>query len=261
MVSIPEERLRWLEGVRLSSGSHDAVDAGACVIEAAAYIAGEEWSDHPSCVSPIIAAFLRGWNDSLDDEDRQRLKPYVRKVIGTRASEIEAPRGWLVVDWYVRQQTPIWLESDGLKEQADLLRQLPEVVSLVTCQKASEQLGNVASAVDSVVESATSSAPRSIINHTIWSAANSAARRAALHALESEFVVGEIEVGAIRSSEVGAIRNSVDRVIWSATRNTAKDAVESTAWNTITSALRPTVVRLQESAFGLLDRMIALSEK
>ncbi len=42
-------------------------------MEAAAFIAGEPWSDHPACVCPVIAAFMRSWNDGLSDKDRNRL--------------------------------------------------------------------------------------------------------------------------------------------------------------------------------------------
>ena len=38
----------------LGKGGHDP-STGACVMEAAAYIAGEDWSDHPDCTSPVIA--------------------------------------------------------------------------------------------------------------------------------------------------------------------------------------------------------------
>lgn len=58
-----------LEQLTLARGSHDPGGAAMCVMEASAFIAGEEWSDHPECVSPVIGAFLRTWNDQLDDDD------------------------------------------------------------------------------------------------------------------------------------------------------------------------------------------------
>jgi hypothetical protein len=64
-----------LDTVTLFKGAHSP-DSTFCVMELAAYIANEPWSDHPKCVSPVIAAFLRNWNDSLDDETRQILKPF-----------------------------------------------------------------------------------------------------------------------------------------------------------------------------------------
>ena len=51
----------------LSAGAHSAPNGEfmACVMEAAAFVAGEPWSDHPECTCPVIAAFMRGWNDGL----------------------------------------------------------------------------------------------------------------------------------------------------------------------------------------------------
>ena len=48
-------------------------------------LAGERFSDSPRCVDPVIAAFLRAFNDRLSHRDRQRLIPYAARVVGTRA--------------------------------------------------------------------------------------------------------------------------------------------------------------------------------
>jgi hypothetical protein len=63
-----------LDAIELKAGGHSP-DHTFCVMEAVAYIAGEDWTDSPVCVSPAIGAFMRAWNDSLPDADRQRLKP------------------------------------------------------------------------------------------------------------------------------------------------------------------------------------------
>lgn len=47
-------------------------------------LAGERFSDRPRCVDPVIAAFLRGFNDRLADRARQRLYPYAALAVGTR---------------------------------------------------------------------------------------------------------------------------------------------------------------------------------
>ncbi len=48
-------------------------------------LAGERFSDSPRCVDPIIAAFLRSFNDRLSHRDRQRLVPSAARGVGTRA--------------------------------------------------------------------------------------------------------------------------------------------------------------------------------
>jgi hypothetical protein len=55
------------------------------VVELASLIAQEEFSDRPQCVCPVIAAFLRGWNDRAPYAERQRLSPYAARIVGSRA--------------------------------------------------------------------------------------------------------------------------------------------------------------------------------
>lgn len=102
-MSILEERLPYLEPLRLEQGAHDAPNnrlVRACVMEAVAYVAGEPWSDSPECASPVLGAFLRSWNDSLSDEDRQMLKPLIPRLVGSKASKrVEEKRAWMATDW------------------------------------------------------------------------------------------------------------------------------------------------------------------
>jgi hypothetical protein len=69
--------------IRLSRGKHDSPDEGACVLELASMLAGEEFSDEPFSVCPVIATLLREHNDSIDDERRQDLYAYAAKVVGS----------------------------------------------------------------------------------------------------------------------------------------------------------------------------------
>jgi hypothetical protein len=72
------------EHVRLARGRHRTPDGGACVMELASMLAGERFSDRPRCVDPVIAAFLRAFNDRLDTRSREALRPYARAVLCTR---------------------------------------------------------------------------------------------------------------------------------------------------------------------------------
>jgi len=73
--------------VRLSRGRHTSPEDGACVMELASMLAAEPFSDHPPSVCPVIAAFLRVYNDAVGDDRRQELYRYASKVVGSRASE------------------------------------------------------------------------------------------------------------------------------------------------------------------------------
>jgi hypothetical protein len=74
-----------LDSVRLESGSHRSPRDGVCLLELTSILAEEEFSDRPRCACEVIAAFLRAWNDRSSHAERQRLRPYARRLIGSRA--------------------------------------------------------------------------------------------------------------------------------------------------------------------------------
>ena len=53
-------------------------------MELASMLAGERFSDRPRSVCPVIAAFLRTYNDRVDDELRQDLYGFAAEAVGTR---------------------------------------------------------------------------------------------------------------------------------------------------------------------------------
>ena len=67
----------------LSRGSHDPDSGKACVMEYVALLAGEAWSDGPTCTHPSLAWHARRANDSLNDEDRHLLVPMILRLFGT----------------------------------------------------------------------------------------------------------------------------------------------------------------------------------
>jgi len=72
--------------VTLARGKHTSPRTGACVMEVASMLAGEDFTDRPTSVCPVIAAFLRAYNDAVDDRRRQDLYRYASAAVGTRAS-------------------------------------------------------------------------------------------------------------------------------------------------------------------------------
>jgi hypothetical protein len=73
--------------VRLGRGKHRSPEEGVCAMEMAAMLAHEPFNDRPKSVCPIIGAFLRTYNDSIDDRRRQDLYAYASRVVGTRGSK------------------------------------------------------------------------------------------------------------------------------------------------------------------------------
>ena len=72
--------------IKLGKGKHNSPEEGACVMELASMLADEPFSDHPASVCPVIASFLRAYNDSIDDRRRQDLYDYAARVVGSRGS-------------------------------------------------------------------------------------------------------------------------------------------------------------------------------
>jgi hypothetical protein len=87
--------MRWLsetgrvridpDSVRLEPGAHRSPRDGVCLMELASIVANEGFSDRPRCVCEVIAAFLRDWNDRSSHAQRQQLRPYARRVVGSRS--------------------------------------------------------------------------------------------------------------------------------------------------------------------------------
>jgi hypothetical protein len=224
-----------LDDIELAAGAHENAQAGMCAMEAAAYIAGEPFSDHPACVCPTIATFTRSWNDSLDDATRQRLKLYIPRMIGTAGDGNEIRRAWLCMDWLTRECTPTWLDLAKLNNHAAALRDLPEItdkaslrVATPTAQKASDAAW----------------AARAAARAAAWDAAGDAAWDAAWDAARD----------AAWAAARDAARDAAGDAAWAAARDAAGDAARDAARD----AILPTTKRLQESAFALLDRMLSL---
>lgn len=63
----------------LKRGNHERPEDGLCALEAVAWFVGETHSDHPECVCPLIAHFIRSLNDRLEDR-RQELVAYIPRL-------------------------------------------------------------------------------------------------------------------------------------------------------------------------------------
>ena len=231
MTEITQERLELVRSWQLSKGAHPAPSGDAetaCVMEAVAYAAGEKWSDHPQCACPVIAAFLRNWNDALpDDATRTRLLgPLVPRLVGSRSTpEVESRRSWMALDWLARVQAPAWLDLAGLEDHSALCRELGELHDAASARLA---MGPLQSA---------------------WAAAGAAAGAAA------------------RAAAWAAARDAAGAAAWDAAQDAAGDAAQDAAGAAARVAagvaagdrLQPTVETMQQSALELVDRMLAVT--
>src|SRR3954454_24951375 len=93
--------------IRLIRGRHSSPERGACVMEVASMLAGEPFSDEPRCVCPVIAEFLRTYNDEVDDARGQDLFAAAALVVNTRQDHAaERARTNICRDWWLRASPP-----------------------------------------------------------------------------------------------------------------------------------------------------------
>jgi len=117
----------------LLAGAHSP-NGKMCVMEAAAWMAGEAWSDRPKCVCPTIGAFMRSWNDSLPDDETRGglLKPLLPLIIDTaHGPDVATARSFMAIDWLARTLAPALLDlTPSLTTHAMTLRALAPIVDL-----------------------------------------------------------------------------------------------------------------------------------
>ena len=73
--------------VRLARGRHAEPRDGVCTAELASMLAGERFSDQPRSACPAVTAFVRGYNDGLDDAHRQELYAVAALLVGSAAGD------------------------------------------------------------------------------------------------------------------------------------------------------------------------------
>src|SRR4051812_25422658 len=71
----------------LSRGNHDSPKEGACVMEYVSFLAGEKFSDHPTCTLPVFTEMAISLNDNLEDGARQRMVPLVARLLGANTDD------------------------------------------------------------------------------------------------------------------------------------------------------------------------------
>lgn len=261
-----------LDSLVLERGRHSYPEQGLSILEAVSVIApNEKFGDAPRTVSPVIASFLRDWNDSLDDAPRQELKPYIPKVIGSVLSEdVEELRAWQCTDWLVRVQAPIWLRAAGLEEFAEAIENQEPVVTPDNARAAQQALDSAAEVANAAARDgarqwkANGEAAWARIGPKAWDSAGNgvklavknAARPAAAPALAAAGYgrrYAARDAAAEVASDVGW--DAAFMVAWSAALPVG--GFESgAASNAARESLAPTVEALHQANFSLLDLLI-----
>ena len=249
-----------MTGYALARGTHTDPTQGRSAMEWVSYLAGEPHSNKPDCVSPVLRAFCRTLNDALDDEPRQRMLPYLDRTIGTTADGLDETRSWIALDWLIRVYAPTWLDAAGLPHSANRLTTLSPVIGMPDLKLAIVALGRTrrdsraawaaelgaARAVAWVPQAAGRGAAREIAwsstGRPAWAAALIGVRKLACDRATaiSDEIAGDAAAILIRRARTN------DR------RSGARAAAQT--------ALAPAIEELQQSALGLLDRMLPDSQ-
>ncbi|ARL90969.1 hypothetical protein [Burkholderia pseudomallei] len=132
-----------LDNISINHGAHDSPEHGHCLLEVVSLFTGEDFSDSPACVDPVLAQFGRSWNDGMrSDDERAQLKVYITRLPGTnKGDELSQKRSWMAMDWLIRTYTPAWLAlNPGLVRHAEALKALPQIVCVADLQAAQPKL-------------------------------------------------------------------------------------------------------------------------
>jgi len=99
----------------LARGRHRSPAHGVCAMELSSMLGEERFTDHPQRVCPVVAAFLRGYNDALPAPLRQELFGLAASVIDSRTADaaVRADRqaallAWPVEVWAARRWRVPW---------------------------------------------------------------------------------------------------------------------------------------------------------
>jgi len=172
------ERVAALDTITLDSGNHCNFSEGHCAMEVVAWLAGLGHTDAPECASPVLRDFTVGLNDRWDTVQRQTLKPFLPRMVGTAGDGQDEARAYLALDWLVRTYAPEWLDVAGLTERARDLRDLPRIVDPASAQSA-VPVAHAARQDAAAAWAAARAAARDAARDAAWAAAGAAAWDAA----------------------------------------------------------------------------------
>ena len=226
------------------AGSHQP-DGHACVMEMAAYMANEPWSDAPKCASPVIGAFCRSFWDSSED-NWPGLIERLDRIAGSANPAADDARAWLATDWLVRVFTPMWLRKAALDAEADAITAMPALTSTALAREAQPIIEAARAKADAAWAGARAGAWAA---DAAWDAA-----RAAAWAADAAW-------DAARDAAWAAAWAAARDAAWAAARDAAsKEKGYTNQYNAarkvLDAALAETVTELRASAFDLLDRML-----
>jgi hypothetical protein len=124
-----------LDDITLEALPHARRGLHLTLLELVSWLAHEHHSDAPVSVSPVLASYARWLASGLDHEQRQRLKPYAPRLVGTRTpglprgpwrpiAPVDEERAWLAADRLACGHAATWLRAAGVDDVARRLQRV-----------------------------------------------------------------------------------------------------------------------------------------
>jgi hypothetical protein len=245
----------------LAYGTHASPADGRCAMEWVSHLAGEPHSDQPECVSPVLRVFCIALNDGLEDEPRQRLRPYLARTIGTAGDGQDPRRAWMALDWLIRTFTPAWLALADEAANALVLAALAPVTDPASLDAALAPLGRARAQLRAVRSPVSVRCPalgvpwdavRGAARETAWSCAGAAAWSAA------RLAIGESAGDRARALAQSAAGDAAAAAARAALSHDSVTGGRSAHRAATRAVLAPTLSALRVSVLELLERMLPL---
>jgi hypothetical protein len=106
----------------LICGNSDHPRQGACAMDAVSWLVYGELGDHPKCVCPVITKWVIDINDALSDDQRQKLRHYLLRLIDTVDPDNQDVRNQFLIDHCITKVMPTvvqWLDTQNIQNDVE----------------------------------------------------------------------------------------------------------------------------------------------
>ena len=264
-----EKEVKFLERLKLYPGRHEEKTA-ANIMEACGYVAGEEWTNRPECVSVILRLFTISLNNKLPGTPRQRLKQYIPQLINSNGDDrVENKRAWMVCDWLIRTALALWLDKAGYHEEGEKITALRRICSMRRYQKAYRVIKRIDPKRFKINYAIFHPHPgyiSSLITYEQAEAMNVCGVEAAIHALGTDYDEGWEEFHPSKWEQgitLPDLAYEITDKIFMCQDKMVNAIIDKCEIETLRAkcrqAFKPCVLELQESAFKLIGRLLKCS--
>ncbi|WP_298175704.1 hypothetical protein [Saccharomonospora sp.] len=221
--------------------------------EAVAWFAGEQHSDRPHCVSPVLLTTATVLGGRLPHPKRQRLKRFVPSLVGTADDGHDEQRSLIAMDWLVRVYTPAWLR---LVPALDLARvSLAERSPVLTVADAADAIEGPLAAVHSAAWTAYTATPWDRRDLPRSEVAATLSRILSTHAADAA-VAATLDIAASFLPVCGRMRLATEQALLIAACTRHDVGASPSVDSRVTALLTPTAAALEDAVIELFGRLI-----